>query len=297
MVGTVSSATLRGVEDEMSAPPREFQAVHSNNMESASTHHNENRIALENCNSDEELLQVTFIPDKHSDGDNQFTISIKQNDKWNKLAKKSGELEETFTLCLSPGYHRFEAIDSHSDGILDDGYYKVSLGGRTIFQSPDGKWSRVVHKFDVLGSSYNNDKTTDDDDNDKEEPEAELLAMMPQATEFPTMVLASAPNSSPSSPTTKNPTPRPTTKTPTPRPTTNEPSLLQTTLEPILAIEEMIAESSTQESTTDAPTSKPSRRPSRRPTAEVTSVANVSTGEMTERDEQWLEEHNVRREF
>mmetsp|Transcript_24941 Transcript_24941/g.49838 ORF Transcript_24941/g.49838 Transcript_24941/m.49838 type:complete len:422 (-) Transcript_24941:122-1387(-) len=267
VVSTVSSASstqLRGSEEDISAPPRIFeeQSPHHIIIESpqslSSSTHQEQR-ALQNCNSNQQSLRITLNPDEHTNTDNEFTISFRQNDgTWQPLGYRSGELRDgAFTMCLSSGRYRFEAIDSYSDGVLGGGY-AVKLNGSTIFSTPGGQWSRMVHKFNVDGAESATATVEEE-----EEPEVQLM-MASQGTGFPTSVvdIYTPPNPAPVTPKpTKKPTPKPTNGTSNPPPPAPANIVAVVTY----------------------------------PDTATTNSA-VSTGTMTKREHQWLDEHNTRRE-
>lgn len=287
---TTSSQHLRGrsSDDEhydivSVAPPRLFEEhslPHYQIIEppsSLATHDHHERRALQSnnndCNSNEHSLSITLTSDRHSNADNTFTISTKggdettnnNNSRWNALYTASGELNNgPITMCISPSNnrYRFEAIDSYSDGIIG-GYYELSLDGVRIFRTPDGQWSRSVHKFTVGTEEEENVgiATTAGDKSDNIEEELEVFELK-MGTGFPTSVVV--PNPAPATP----------------------PSSISG------------GNGSASINTAKPPTPKPSPPPppAAKPEPVVTATTTVSTGTMTEREHQWLDEHNVRRE-
>lgn len=262
---STSSTQLRGSEEDITAPPRIFEEQsphHTNIIESTQSllsTHQEQR-ALQNCNSNQQSLRITLNPDEHTNTDNEFTISIRQNDDtWQPLDYRSGELRDgAFTMCLSSGRYKFEAIDSYSDGMLGGGY-AVKLDGSTIFSTPGGQWSRMVHKFNVDDGAESSTAIEEEE----EEQEVQLM-MASQGTGFPTSVvdIFTAPKPAPVAPKpTKKPTPKPTNGTSNPPPPAPA-NIIAVVTYPDTA----------------------------------TSATTVSTGTMTKREHQWLDEHNTRRE-
>jgi len=315
---STSTHQLRGSEEgtsSITAPPRIFfveeEEEHSVLLHdttttillqssSSSSHPEEqtSRALQSSCNSNEQSLQIILLPDTHSKDDNSFTISIRQQtNNWSKLHTQHATTEMTqqsFHMCLSSsGKYRFEAIDSYSDGI-DNGYYEVRLDGTTIFTTPvgSGGWSRSVHKFDVvltnedgveeqqqLQQQQQQQVTPEDETNDVEdEPELQLL-LKSGATEIPTStIVLSSPNVAPV--TTKKPTMKPTSQ-------------------PISSTGSTVGGDGGGTGSTGGSTPPPSSKPTPKPTpaAEPSGTSsNVSTGQMTEREHQWLDEHNKRRE-
>mmetsp|Transcript_32904 Transcript_32904/g.49585 ORF Transcript_32904/g.49585 Transcript_32904/m.49585 type:complete len:425 (-) Transcript_32904:2143-3417(-) len=270
IVSTASSTSttqLRGSEEDITAPPRIFeeQSLHNNNIESPQSlisTHQEQR-ALQNCNSNQQSLRITLNPDEHTNTDNEFTISIRQNDgTWQPLGYRSGELRDgAFTMCLSSGRYKFEAIDSYSDGVLGGGY-EVKVDGSTIFSTPRGQWSRMVHKFNVDDGVAS---ATAVEEEEEEEPELQLMMASQQGTGFPTSVvdIFTAPKPAPVAPKpTKKPTPKPTSGTSNPPPPAPANIVAVVTY----------------------------------PNTATSAATTVSTGTMTEREHQWLDEHNTRRQ-
>ena len=319
VVGTTTSSTstqLRGTqEEEIStlAPPRVFFAEHSSllhnddtttivlpqqpSLSSSAAHQQHSRVlqsrALQtnnNCNTNEQSLQIILSPDKHTDTDNSFTISIRQNGRWVELHSHSGTLpSSSFNMCLvSSGRYRFEAIDSYSDGILNGGKYEVVLDGVKIFTTPSGDWSRNVHKFDV--ELTNNNADVADTERVEELPEEDVIVEEEEEVEMQ-LLMADEELMSTSIPTSVMVMTKKPTKKPTPQPTSNSGG--------------NSGGSGGASSTTSPPSSKPTPKPTPKPTQKPTPAAEsspsgssqtVSTGVMTEREHQWLDEHNIRRE-
>jgi hypothetical protein len=282
---TVSAATLRGSdENESILPPRVFDeqqgVMESSSSVSSISHGGGSSKRTLQCASNQ-LLRITLSPDAHSNDDNEFIVSIQERDgNWRFLDEKRGTIDGEFTLCLSPGHHKFEAIDSYSDGILNGGSYQVSLGGSIIFRTPSGEWHRTVHKFDVEGSTNTNESTsTAGGERVEEEPEF-LLMMRQGGTNIPTSVAVgnTAPNPAPP---TRKPTKQPTPQ-PQPQPTPNNPPPSPPS-EPE-GDEELVNNQDQQNTNTDpAPAPAPAS-------------GTVSTGTMTAREREWLDEHNKRRQ-
>jgi hypothetical protein len=286
LICATGSATLRGSDgDEMVAPPRVFDEqkqqqrqilpssskwTHREEEEQApaavtSSSHGGSTRTLQ-CNSNQ-LLRVTLSPDAHSDVDNKFIVSIQENNgSWRFLDEKSGTYDGDFTMCLSPGRHKFEAIDSYSDGIKNGGSYKVTLGGSIIFRTPGGEWSRTVHKFDVLGNEQPA-PTTGDRAGDREDPDFKLMRSF--GTAIPTSVAVFSPPNPPNPPNPAPPTTKPSPNPPTP------PSEPQGNVE-------LVGNQDHQVDNNEVVAS---------------GSGNVSAGVMTDRDKLWLKEHNDRRQL
>ncbi len=306
LVSATSTATthLRGDsshdEQDISAPPRLFEEhsldqiiePQSSLGLASATHDDDDQDrrdlqTINNCNSNEHSLSISLTSDKHSNTDNKFTISTKEdetttttnnnnNNRWNSLHATSGELNEPITMCISPNHrYRFEALDSYSDGIVD-GYYEVRLDGVKIFRTPGGRWSRSVHKFNVgeevedgIVAGDKSDVEADAEEIEEkteEELEEELEGFeLKMGTGFPTSVAVMT--------TPPNPAPA------TPKPTKKPPS------------------SGDSAPTAAKPTPRPAPPAAKPEPAPVTTSATVSMGVMTEREHQWLDEHNVRREI
>lgn len=288
LIGTsTSAATIRGSdEDELIGPPRVFEEqqliVESSSTgelssskwthqeeeeeeEVSSISHSGGSRTLEGCD-DSQLLRVSLSPDSYSVSDNEFILYFKEGSTYTFLAEKRGLFDGDYTICLSPGEHKFEAIDSYGDGILDGGFYKVALDGKTIFQTINGEWTRNVHKFDVLGTADNSAPSPAP----PSEPEVQLN--MADGTSFPTGVAPNPPNP---------PAPQP----PAPQPTAPQPTAPQPTAP--------TNDDDDDDSVNDALIPPP---PTPTPPSPTPPSDNVSTGTMTSRDTAWLIEHNSRRQ-
>jgi hypothetical protein len=230
LIGTVASSTLRGADrEEDIATPRFFNEQYDSIVRSTAAElssalwiHKEEEYgqqsgsvkspshggrSLQNCDNTQTLLSVTLLPDAYSQMDNKFTVSVRENDSWRRISEKVGTFEGDFTVCISSDYYKFEALDSHADGIRGGGYV-VSLGGNKIFHTPDGDWSRVVHKFNVLGSSTSSSTNESSD----------MLKMLRTgATDFPTSSAVAPPAPPAQQPTPATlPPPSPTAPIPPP---------------------------------------------------------------------------------
>ena len=310
VVGTATSSSstqLRGTQEEdisTLAPPRVFSAEeHSSllddtivlpqqpSLSSSAAHQQSRARALQtnsNCNTNEQSLQIILAPDKHTDTDNSFTISIRQNGRWVDLHSHSGTLPSPFNMCLvSSGRYRFEAIDSYSDGILNGGKYEVVLEGVTIFTTSSGDWSRNVHKFDIELNDNGSSNTYDGADTERVEeiPEEENGIVEEEEVVEMQLLMADEELMSTSIPTSVMVMTKKPTKKPTPQPTSSSGG----------------GGSGAPSTTTSPPSSKPTPKPTQKPTPAAESSPSgssqtVSTGVMTERELQWLDEHNIRRE-